>query len=113
MDKFDLLFIENVGNLVCPAEFEIGENAKVMLLSTPEGADKPAKYPLMFAESKVLLINKMDLAPYVDFDLDKARRDARKINPELEIFEISCKSGSGLEVWYDWLRQEIAKVKEG
>ena len=111
--KLDLLIVENVGNLVCPAEFEIGENAKVMLLSTPEGADKPAKYPLMFAESKVLLINKMDLAPYVDFDLDKARRDARKINPELEIFEISCKSGSGLEVWYDWLRQEIAKVKEG
>ncbi|NPA25857.1 MAG: hydrogenase nickel incorporation protein HypB [Deltaproteobacteria bacterium] len=108
----DLLIVENVGNLVCPAEFEIGENAKVMLLSTPEGADKPAKYPLMFAESKVLLINKIDLAPYVDFDLDKARRDALAINPDLEIFEISCKTGTGLEQWLEWLRQKIASVKK-
>ena len=108
----DLLIVENVGNLVCPAEFEIGENAKMMILSTPEGADKPAKYPLMFAESKVLLINKIDLAPYVDFDLDKARRDALAINPDLEIFEISCKTGTGLEQWLEWLRQKIASVKK-
>jgi hydrogenase nickel incorporation protein HypB len=109
----DLMIVENVGNLVCPAEFEIGENAKVMILSTPEGADKPAKYPLMFAESKVLLINKIDLAPYVDFDLEKARRDARNINPDLEIFEISCKTGEGLEHWLDWLRKEIKSALPG
>jgi hydrogenase nickel incorporation protein HypB len=109
----DLMIVENVGNLVCPAEFEIGENAKVMILSTPEGADKPAKYPLMFAESKVLLINKIDLAPYVDFDLEKARRDARNINPDLEIFEISCKTGEGLELWLDWLRKEIKTALPG
>ena len=108
----DLLIVENVGNLVCPAEFEIGENAKVMILSTPEGADKPAKYPLMFAESKVLLINKIDLAPYVDFDLEKARRDALAINPDLEIFEVSCKTGAGLEQWLEWLRQKIAAAKK-
>jgi hydrogenase nickel incorporation protein HypB len=109
----DLMIVENVGNLVCPAEFEIGENAKAMILSTPEGADKPAKYPLMFAESKVLLINKIDLAPYVDFDLEKARRDARNINPDLEIFEISCKTGEGLEHWLDWLRKEIKSALPG
>jgi len=110
--ELDLLIVENVGNLVCPAEFEVGENCKVMILSTPEGADKPAKYPLMFAESKVLLLNKIDLAPYVDFDRDKARRDALKINPELTIFEISCKTGAGLEEWLAWLRQEITTSRQ-
>lgn len=108
----DLLIVENVGNLVCPAEFEIGENAKVMLLSTPEGADKPAKYPLMFAESKVLLINKIDLTPYVDFDLDKARRDALAINPDLEIFEVSCKTGTGLKQWLEWLQRKITDARK-
>jgi len=108
----DLLIVENVGNLVCPAEFEIGENAKVMLLSTPEGADKPAKYPLMFAESKVLLINKIDLTPYVDFDLDKARRDALAINPNLEIFEVSCKTGTGLKQWLEWLQRKITDARK-
>lgn len=111
-DNLDLLITENVGNLVCPAEFKIGENAKIMLLSTPEGADKPAKYPLMFAESSVLLLNKMDLAPYVDFDLKKARHDALAINPELEIFEISCKDESGLQQWFDWLVQSIEKFRQ-
>ena len=111
-DKLDLLITENVGNLVCPAEFKIGENAKIMLLSTPEGADKPAKYPLMFAESAVLLLNKMDLAPYVDFDLEKARHDALAINPALKIFEISCKDGSGLQLWFDWLVEAIEKFRQ-
>ena len=112
-EKLDLLITENVGNLVCPAEFKIGENAKIMLLSTPEGADKPAKYPLMFAESAVLLLNKMDLAPYVDFDLKKARHDALSINPKLEIFEISCKNESGLQLWFDWLVEAIEKFRQG
>ncbi|HDS15507.1 MAG TPA: hydrogenase accessory protein HypB [Proteobacteria bacterium] len=111
LDQLDLLITENVGNLVCPAEFKIGENAKIMMLSTPEGADKPAKYPLMFAESAVLLINKIDLAPYVDFDFDKARHDALAINPQLSIFEVSCKSDSGLADWYAWLRQAIADFR--
>lgn len=112
LDAIDLLIVENVGNLVCPAEFKVGENAKVMLLSTPEGADKPAKYPLMFQESKVLLINKIDLMPYVDFDRDKALRDARAINKDLLIFEVSCKKGDGLEAWFAWLRGQIEAHKK-
>ena len=107
MNRIDLLISENVGNLVCPAEFKIGENAKVMILSTPEGADKPAKYPLMFQESAVMIINKIDLAPYVDFDLEKARRDALALNRKLRIYEVSCKTGQGLENWVQWLAGEI------
>ncbi|HET6489208.1 MAG TPA: hydrogenase nickel incorporation protein HypB [Syntrophales bacterium] len=107
LDKIDLLISENVGNLVCPAEFKIGENAKVMILSTPEGADKPAKYPLMFQESAVMIINKIDLAPYVDFDLEKAKRDALTLNRNLKIFEVSCKTGLGLENWVQWLAGQI------
>lgn len=105
--NIDLLIVENVGNLVCPAEFKVGENIKVMLLSTPEGADKPAKYPLMFQESAALLINKMDLLPYVDFDLRKARRDSLALNKDLEIFEVSCKTGAGLDPWMSWLSRQI------
>jgi len=107
MNRIDLLISENVGNLVCPAEFKIGENAKVMILSTPEGADKPAKYPLMFRESAVMIINKIDLTPYVDFDLEKARRDALALNRNLKIFEVSCKTGQGLENWVQWLAGQI------
>jgi hydrogenase nickel incorporation protein HypB len=107
LDELDLLIIENVGNLVCPAEFKLGENTKVMLLSTPEGADKPAKYPLIFQESAVLLINKIDLLPYVDFNMEKAKRDALTLNRKLKIFEVSCKSEVGLEGWYSWLTDEI------
>jgi hydrogenase nickel incorporation protein HypB len=105
--KIDLLICENVGNLVCPAEFKIGENAKIMLLSTPEGADKPAKYPLMFQESAVMLINKVDLLPYVDFDLEKAKRDALSLHKDLKIFEVSCKTGVGLDGWIKWLTDRI------
>ena len=107
LNRIDLLISENVGNLVCPAEFKIGENAKVMILSTPEGADKPAKYPLMFQESAVMIINKIDLTPYVDFDLEKARRDALALNRNLKIFEVSCKTGQGLENWVQWLAGQI------
>ena len=107
----DLLVVENVGNLVCPAEFKVGEDFKVMILSVTEGDDKPAKYPLMFHESKVLLINKTDLLPYVDCRIQKIREDSLKINPDLDIFEISCKTGEGLEAWYDWLRDEVRKKK--
>ncbi len=111
LDAIDLLIVENVGNLVCPAEFKLGENTKVMILSTPEGADKPAKYPLMFHESSVAVINKIDLMPYVDFDLEKAKKDAKKINRNLQIFEVSCKTGQGLDVWFSWLDEQIKDFK--
>jgi hydrogenase nickel incorporation protein HypB len=113
LDKLDLLITENVGNLVCPAEFKIGENVKVMILSTPEGADKPSKYPLMFQESSVLIINKTDLIPYVDFDLPKAQRDALALNNKLKIIEVSCKTGEGLDAWYEWLTGRIEDFKKG
>jgi hydrogenase nickel incorporation protein HypB len=112
LSKIDLLIVENVGNLVCPAEFKIGENVKIMLLSTPEGADKPAKYPLMFQESAALLINKMDLLSYVDFDLEKARRDSLALNKNLKIFEVSCKTAAGLDAWIAWLTQRIDEFKK-
>lgn len=105
----DLLVIENVGNLVCPAEFNVGEHMKVMLLSLTEGHDKPLKYPLMFQESTALIINKMDLKPYVDADPERIRRDALSLNPALKIFEVSCKSGEGLEPWLSWLRSVCGK----
>jgi hydrogenase nickel incorporation protein HypB len=112
LDKTDLLIVENVGNLVCPAEFKIGENVKIMLLSTPEGADKPAKYPLMFQESAALLINKIDLMPYVDFNLEKAKRDALSLHKDLKIFEVSCKAATGLDAWIAWLTERIDAFKK-
>lgn len=109
LDSLDLLVVENVGNLVCPAEFNVGEDFKVMLLSVTEGEDKPAKYPLMFTESKVLLINKTDLLPYLECRLEDFRREALKVNPGLTIFEVSCKTGEGLEPWYEWLRKVVTQ----
>ncbi len=103
----DLLVVENVGNLVCPAEFKVGEDFKVMILSVTEGDDKPSKYPLMFHESEVLLINKIDLLPYVDCSLEKIVEDSLRINPDMTIFRVSCKTGEGLEEWYDWLRDRV------
>lgn len=105
--KLDLLVVENVGNLVCPAEFKIGEDFKVMILSVTEGDDKPAKYPLMFHESRVLLINKIDLLPYVDCSMDKIREEALKINPEISIFPVSSKTGEGLNEWFTLLKERV------
>lgn len=104
LNEIDILIIENVGNLVCPAEFKVGEDIKVMLLSITEGHDKPLKYPLMFRESSALLLNKVDLLPYVDTDIDKIKRDALSINPSIAIFEISCRTGQGIEEWAGWLK---------
>lgn len=104
LEALELLVIENVGNLVCPAEFKVGEHAKAMILSLTEGDDKPSKYPLMFKESSVLLINKMDLLPHLDSDPDRIERDARALNPEIQVFRVSCRTGEGLDRWYDWLR---------
>ncbi|MHB8773309.1 MAG: hydrogenase nickel incorporation protein HypB [Syntrophales bacterium] len=113
LDSLDLLIVENVGNLVCPAEFQVGEDAKVMILSTPEGADKPLKYPLIFTESQVMLLNKIDLLPHLDFDREKARRAALSLNPSLEVFEVSCRTGEGLPAWFAWLAGRVNAVREG
>ena len=112
LPDLDLLVVENVGNLVCPAEFKVGEDFKAMILSVTEGDDKPAKYPLMFHESSVLLINKIDLLPYVDCTVERVREEALKINPNMSIFEISCKTGQGLDAWYEWLKQEVRTRKK-
>lgn len=105
----DLFVIENVGNLVCPAGYDLGEDDRVVMVSTPEGDDKPIKYPVMFRKATVLLINKIDLLPYTNFDLMKVKEDALKIKPDLKIFEISCKTGEGLVPWYDWLKAQVKK----
>jgi hydrogenase nickel incorporation protein HypB len=109
LHDLDILFIENVGNLVCPAEFKVGEDMKVMILSVAEGHDKPLKYPLMFRESSALVLNKIDLVPYTDADVDKIRRDALSLNPQLKIFEVSCKTGQGLSEWTGWLKEQAKK----
>jgi hydrogenase nickel incorporation protein HypB len=103
LPALDLLIIENVGNLVCPANYDLGEAMKVVVLSTTEGEDKPLKYPGMFRNASVLVINKIDLLPYVDVDLEAIRRHARQINPDLRMFEVSCKTGAGLPDWCEWL----------
>lgn len=102
-----LLIIENVGNLVCPAEFNLGENIKVMILSIPEGHDKPLKYPLMFTESNALILNKIDLLPYTDFNMDELRRTVLAMNPTLQIFPVSAKTGEGIQEFSGWLENRI------
>ena len=104
LKDLDLLIIENVGNLVCPAEFKLGEDMKVMLLSLAEGHDKPLKYPLMFQESSALILNKIDLLPYTDVDIGKMKRDSLSLNPNLKIFEVSCKTGQGITEWTNWVQ---------
>jgi len=110
--RLELLVVENVGNLVCPAEFKVGEDFKVMILSVAEGDDKPSKYPLMFHESKVLLINKIDLLPYVECSVEKIMKDSLNINPELTIFQVSCKTGEGLGAWVRWLRERVKEKSQ-
>ena len=102
--ELDLLIIENVGNLVCPAEFKVGEDLKMMVLSVAEGHDKPLKYPLMFQESAALVLNKVDLLPYMNTDMNKVRMDSLALNPNLKIFEVSCRTGAGIDEWAQWLR---------
>lgn len=102
-----VLFIENVGNLVCPAMFDLGESERVVIMSVTEGDDKPLKYPDMFHTSHLCIINKIDLLPYVPFDIEKAKANAKKVNPKLEIIEVSCTSGEGLDQWYNWLKSRV------
>jgi hydrogenase nickel incorporation protein HypB len=112
-DGLDLIFIENVGNLVCPSAFELGENAKIVVLSVAEGDDKPAKYPAVFAKSKALLINKIDLLETfcVDFDIERVKTDARKLNRDIEIFTLSARTGEGFSAWCDWLAESVRNFR--
>ena len=103
----DLAILENVGNLVCPAEFDTGAVKNAMILSVPEGDDKPLKYPLMFSICDVLLINKIDVLPYFDFDIEACKERVKKLNPNIQIIPISSRTGEGMDAWYDWLRTEV------
>lgn len=103
LDRVELLAIENIGNLICPNAWDLGEDLRVVITSTTEGADKPAKYPQMFADAQVVVINKIDLLPYVDYDLERARRQVLALNPHARFFEVSCRTGEGLAEWCDWL----------
>jgi hydrogenase nickel incorporation protein HypB len=107
LDDIDLLIVENVGNLVCPAEFDIGEDTRVVVLSVTEGEDKPAKYPLMFRECEVALLNKVDLLPYLDYDKQKAIDFIHQVHPGMPVFEISAKTEEGFKPWIDWLKGKV------
>jgi hydrogenase nickel incorporation protein HypB len=107
-----VVLIENVGNLVCPAMFDLGERAKIAVLSVTEGEDKPLKYPHMFRAAEVMVLNKIDLLPYVDFDAERAIGYAREVNPDITVLRMSARSGEGLDAWYDWLRRERAAARE-
>ena len=111
-DDLDLVVLENVGNLVCPAEFDTGAVKNAMILSVPEGHDKPLKYPLIFTVCDALIINKTDVLPYFDFDMDKVVEYAHMRNPKLEIFPLSAKTGEGVEAWCDWLRRQVKAWNE-
>ncbi|MEM9906038.1 MAG: hydrogenase nickel incorporation protein HypB [Cyanobacteria bacterium P01_D01_bin.44] len=110
--EFDVVFVENVGNLVCPAEFEVGEHAKVALLSVTEGEDKPLKYPVMFREADCLLITKTDLAPYLDIDIAQIEANVRQLNPKVTVIPVSAKSGEGLDQWFEWLKMCVDELKK-
>ncbi|MBQ4378774.1 MAG: hydrogenase nickel incorporation protein HypB [Treponema sp.] len=108
-DGLDLVVLENVGNLICPAEFDTGAAKNVMILSVPEGHDKPLKYPLMFSKVDALIINKIDVMPYFDFDMAKVREYVEKLNKNVKIFPLSAKTGEGVQDWTDWLCEEVEK----
>ncbi|MBK3666301.1 hydrogenase nickel incorporation protein HypB [Bradyrhizobium diazoefficiens] len=107
-----VVMIENVGNLVCPAMFDLGEHAKVVILSVTEGEDKPLKYPHMFQSSSLMILNKIDLLPHLDFDVAQAVANAQEVNPDIEILKVSAKSGEGLDQWYAWIRQEAQRARD-
>jgi len=111
LKDIDLLLIENVGNLICPAEFALGEHKRVMLLSVPEGDDKVYKYPLMFTEADVVFINKVDLLPLLEFDVASFTKAVSGLNPKVKVFQVSAKTGQGLEGWFSWLQEQIKETK--
>ncbi len=106
LDELDLVFIENVGNLVCPASYDVGAHVNVVLLSTTEGDDKPEKYPVMFRSAELMLITKIDLLPYMDFDVERAVKSARKVNPRLDVIKVSSKTGEGLDEWVEFIKSK-------
>lgn len=112
LDSLDIIIVENIGNLVCPAEFDLGENLKVMILSVPEGDDKVLKYPLMFSVCDALVINKIDYLSLTDYDMAMLKERAKVLNPEVTIFETSCRTGEGLDDWCQWLKGLLAKYRE-
>ena len=107
LNDIDLILIENVGNLICPAEFALGEHKRVVISSLPEGDDKPIKYPLIFVDADAVIINKMDLLPHVDFDIAAFRRSITGLNPKVEVFQLSCKTGEGVERWCSWILEQV------
>ena len=107
LDNIDLLLIENVGNLICPSEFTLGEHKRVVISSLPEGDDKAIKYPLIFIDADVVIINKTDLLPHVDFDIAAFRRSIEGLNPKVEVFQVSCKTGEGIEKWCSWVLEQV------
>lgn len=111
LEDTDLLFIENVGNLICPNAFVLGEDKRVMISSLPEGDDKPYKYPAMFADSDVVLLNKIDLQPHLDFNVDGFKKTVTGLNPDVIIFSVSCKTGAGMEAWFAWLESAVKGKK--
>src|SRR5215471_9740067 len=112
LEDLDLLIVENVGNLVCPSSYDLGEDAKIVLLSTTEGEDKPLKYPSIFFKSELMLLTKIDLLPYVPFQAEVAKENARRVHPQMEILEVSSTTGEGLEAWMNWLTTRRKKAKE-
>jgi hydrogenase nickel incorporation protein HypB len=107
----DVLIIENVGNLLCPTEWDLGEDVKVVVASLPEGDDKPLKYPLAFLKAEAVVVNKIDLEPYIPAKASVMRENALKINPELVVFDVSCATGEGIEAWLDWVRTQLAEKR--
>ncbi len=111
LEKIDILIVENVGNLVCPAEFDIGEDARAVVLSVTEGEDKPEKYPLMFRVCDIAIINKIDLLPYLDYDKNAAIEHIQRVHPDMPVFEVSAKTGDGIGEWAEWLKEKAASKK--
>jgi hydrogenase nickel incorporation protein HypB len=109
LEDIDILFVENVGNLICPSQFDLGEEFKIAMVSTAEGDDKPGKYPMLFREAKAVLLNKIDLIPYTNFNFNNFKTDLDKINPLIPLFEVSCTKGDGLKLWFEWITQQIHK----
>ena len=107
LDSIDVILIENVGNLICPSEFTLGEHKRVVISSVPEGEDKPIKYPLIFVDADAVIVNKIDLLPYVDFDRTAFHRSVEGLNPKVEVFQVSCKTGEGIEKWCSWILEQL------
>ena len=113
LDQLDLLIVENVGNLVCPAEFAVGEDDKAVVLSITEGDDKPLKYPLIFKESAIAILNKVDILPYFNFNMESAKEDITTLHPGMKVLEVSCTTEQGIDAWCEWLKEKVAEKKNG